>query len=61
MDNKLHTHSGVFQRRDTLFAIVMGMQPSPVKQIAPESRRHSAESWEGWTPDSGVPVWVPGN
>ncbi|MBQ9367905.1 MAG: hypothetical protein IJT83_09000 [Victivallales bacterium] len=57
----MHTHSGVFQRRDTLFAIVMGMQPSPVKQIAPESRRHSAESWEGWTPDSGVPVWVPGN
>ncbi|MBR4673018.1 MAG: hypothetical protein IKP00_01000 [Victivallales bacterium] len=61
MDYKWNTHSGVFQRHDSAFAIVMEMQPSPVKPIAPESRRHSAESWEGWTPDNSVPVWVPGN
>ena len=45
-------------RRDTPFAIVTGMQPSPVKPIAPESRRHSAESWEGWTPENSAPVWI---
>lgn len=48
-------------RRDAAFTIVTGMQPSPVKPMPPEGRRHSAESWEGWTPDNSVPFWIPGN
>ena len=48
-------------RRDKPFAIVTGLQPTPVKPIVPDARRHSAHSWEAWAPEKSDPFLLPGN